>query len=208
VSDYRGHMAAGAAFYGILAFVIIVVPALAGIRGVEIFLNWWEIPAQLVVAVLAALWPDVDITSKGRKLFYRLFLVLDLYLVFSGAWQAAAFLGFLAILPGIGRHRGWTHKLWAAILVPLMILVVPLFFHDGRFIFENMRVMSREDLRVLVPVVPYYLAAVVGYISHLAADGLLGRNIGRLMSVLLWPVRMASRSASENKRNRGVYGGT
>lgn len=185
MSDYRGHVAAGAAFYAILAFtLVVVIPPVVGLDSGLFVKRWWEVPAQLLVAVLAALWPDVDITSQGRKLFYRLFLVLDLYLIASKEWQAAAFLGLFAILPGLGKHRGWTHRLWAALLVPLPIILVPLFIGPGgTFVRE-------PDYTNLGQGLPYYLAAVVGYVSHLAADGMLGRAVSTVMNVALWPVRM------------------
>ena len=189
MSDYRGHVAAGVAFYGVAAFFIIAVPIIAGYQGSALFEHWWEIPAQLVVAVLAALWPDVDVTSQGRRLFYRLFLILDLYLILTGAWQAAALLGLFAILPGMGKHRGWTHTLWAALLVPASVMIVPMFLStDGEF-------RSIPRFEEVGFVLPYYVAAVVGYLSHLAADNLLGDGVGRVMTIVLWPVRLIWKSA-------------
>jgi len=167
-----------------LAFVLIVLtPLLVGWEPRALIDRWWEVPAQLIVAILAALWPDVDITSQGRKLFYRLFFVLDLYLIVTEAWQAAALLGLFAILPGLGRHRGWTHRLWAALLVPVPIIIVPLFIRAGGTFART------PDYTHLGQGLPYYLAAVVGYLSHLAADGMLGRSVGAVMNALLWPVR-------------------
>lgn len=196
MSDYRGHVAAGAAFYAVVAFaLIVVIPPVTGWDGHLLIVEWWEVPAQLLVAVLAALWPDVDITSHGRKLFYRLFLVLDVYLIASGAWQAAAFLGLVAILPGLGKHRGWTHRLWAALLVPLPIVIVPLFLRTG------WKLTSAPDLTSLGQGAPYYLAAVTGYMSHLAADGLLGRGISAVINAALWPVRMIWKAAVSGDRD-------
>jgi membrane-bound metal-dependent hydrolase YbcI (DUF457 family) len=193
MSDYRGHVAAGAAFYAVLAFLLVVaVPATMGLDSHLLIDKWWEVPAQLLVAVLAALWPDVDITSQGRKLFYRLFLVLDLYLIFSGEWQAATFLGLFAILPGLGKHRGWTHRLWAALLVPAPIIIVPLFIESG------WRLARVPDYSNFGQGLPYYLAAVVGYVSHLAADGMLGRGVGAVMNAALWPVRMLWKVAEKD----------
>jgi len=192
VSDYRGHIAAGAAFYGVLAFVVVVVaPPILGFDSALFATEWWEIPAQLVVAVMAALWPDVDITSQGRKLFYRLFLVLDLYLMLRGEWRAAALLGLVAILPGLGRHRGWTHRLWSALLVPSPIVIVPLFITDAGGIGSN------PDFGKLGQGASYYVAALIGYISHLAADGMLGRTIGKAIRAFLWPITAVWRATEE-----------
>ena len=198
MSDYRGHVAAGAASYAVLAFACAVVaPAATGLPKGLFVETWREVPPQLLVAVLAALWPDVDTPSTGRKLFYRLFLALDIYLVAAGKWQGAALLGLFAILPGIGKHRGWTHRLWAAFVVPLPIVAAPLFLQAGGTF------AARPDYTNLGQGAPYYFAAVAGYTSHLAADGTLGRGAGAVLSAALWPVRAISKATAKDRRNLG-----
>src|SRR5205085_9492422 len=104
-----------------------------------------------------ALFPDIDIKSKGQVMFYRLFFLLDLLLLFNGMFKEAALLGFLALLPILSKHRGWTHTIWAMVLIPLPILIGPMYFA---------RQTTWDGL-------PYYLGSVVGYFSHLVADGLV-----------------------------------
>lgn len=196
MADYRGHLAAGAISYGVLAVCGVVVAPLVFVQAETLFAkHWWEIPAQFVIALMAALWPDVDIASRSRILFYRLFLALQLFLITTSRWQAAAFLGLVAILPGIGRHRGWTHRLWAALIVPVPILVVPMFIHPEGGIRPD---LPLDRLHVGVP---YYLAALTGYLSHLAADGLLGTSLKRMVAVILWPVRFVW-PTSDNDHDR------
>ncbi len=126
------------------------------------FLIWrgWYVPdlalgAVLVcISVLASLFPDVDTDSKGQSLYYGLLVVVDVVLMVKGCYKWAAILGLAAMLPAIGHHRGWTHTWWAMLLVPLPILLLPLFFFK-------------------IPVdymFPFYLAAVAGYFSHLLLD--------------------------------------
>ena len=112
------------------------------------------------LAVLFGLFPDIDIKSKGQMLYYRLFFALDLGLLLLGRYPDAAFLGFLALIPIISRHRGWTHTFWAMVLVPLPILAGPMYIA---------RSTTTEGL-------PYYLAAVAGYFSHLLVDGTFARK--------------------------------
>ncbi len=196
MADYRGHLAAGAISYGVLAVCGAVVAPLVFVQAETLLAkHWWEIPAQFVIALMAALWPDVDVASRSRILFYRLFLALQLFLIATSRWQAAAFLGLVAILPGIGRHRGWTHRLWAALIVPAPILVVPMLIHPEGGI--------RPDLQLdrLHVGIPYYLAALTGYLSHLAADGLLGTSLKRMAAVILWPVRFVW-PTSDNDHDR------
>lgn len=113
--------------------------------------------ALMAIAMLTSLFPDVDTDSKGQRLFYAILVVVDLTLLWFGKYRWAAILGFVAMLPAIGQHRGWTHTWWAMLIVPLPILLLPvIFFGTG--------------LEVLAP---YYLAAVLGYFSHLILDWVL-----------------------------------
>ncbi|GAB1409158.1 metal-dependent hydrolase [Desulfovibrionales bacterium] len=105
--------------------------------------------------LLGALFPDVDTDSRGQHLFYLNLAVLDVALIVRGHYAWAAVLGLVAMLPALGPHRGWTHTWWAMLLVPLPILALPLW-------------MFEVAPSVLMP---YYVAVVVGYGSHLLLDG-------------------------------------
>lgn len=107
-----------------------------------------------VIALLAALFPDVDTDSKGRVLFYGALLSIYLVLMIQGRFRLAAVLGFCALLPAVAHHRAWTHSWWAMLLVPLPIIILPVAFYD----------------RSLASVLPFYGAAVTGYLSHLVLD--------------------------------------
>ena len=110
--------------------------------------------ALLVVTLLGALFPDTDTDSKGQNLFYGCLVILDLGLMIQGRYQWAAILGFCAMLPAIGHHRGWTHTWWAMLLIPLPIIILPVVFYQ----------ISPATI------LPFYLAAVLGYFSHLVLD--------------------------------------
>ncbi len=110
--------------------------------------------ALLAVCLLAALFPDVDTDSKGKRLFYGLLLGLDAGLLYKEEYRWAAFLGLFAILPGLTAHRAWTHRWWAALLFPLPLFAASQFFLH--FSWES--------------ALPFYLAALVGYASHLVLD--------------------------------------
>lgn len=110
--------------------------------------------ALLTTCALAGLFPDVDTSSKGRPLFYGLLALLDLVLLVNAEYKWAALVGLVAMLPALGNHRGWTHTWWAMLATPLVILAVPL------VLFE----FSWQTLA------PFYVAAVLGYFTHLALD--------------------------------------
>lgn len=108
----------------------------------------------VVITLLAALFPDVDTDSKGRILFYGALLAVHLALMIQGHYRLAAILGFCALLPAVAHHREWTHSWWAMLLVPLPIVILPVVFYD----------------RSLEAALPFYVAAVIGYLSHLVLD--------------------------------------
>lgn len=143
---YRGHLAGGAVLYGGL----FVGASWLGLIAPEL-----ETGLVLgVVALMGALFPDTDTDSKGQNLFYAILVLLDVALLIKEMYRWAALLGFCALLPAVGRHRGWTHTWWAMLLVPLPIIVLPVVFFE---------------LPIQKPL-PFYLAAISGYFSHLVLD--------------------------------------
>lgn len=162
MSNYMGHIAGGA-----VAGTIYTAGVL-GIINEHIALNSygvnsdWTFPAILVIlAILFGLWPDIDTNSKGQDIFFAGMFFINVYLLATESYRLAAFLGLLAMLPIVGKHRGWTHSRPAMLLVPLPILLLP-------YLLEP----TRPWLGL-----PYYGAAVVGIASHLLLDGVLFKKL-------------------------------
>ena len=154
MSDYRGHLWGGVVFFVGLAWAMVALSKKVG-NPEWLAVFWgWKVLVLLGIALLMALWPDVDTDSKGQRLFYRIFLAADMLLIVGKLHQLAAILGLLAMIPIVGRHRGWTHTIWAAVLVALPFFVLPMYF-AGRPTWVGL---------------PYFLAALVGYGSHLVLD--------------------------------------
>ena len=146
MAGYKGHLVGGLFMGGMELF---------GLEQLRIYQPDLPITATLMgVVLLGALFPDVDTDSKGQRLFYAILIMLDLVLMIKHLYKWAAILGFCGMLPGVGRHRGWTHTWWAMLLVPLPIIILPkIFYHQE-----------------LAQILPFYLAAVSGYFSHLLID--------------------------------------
>jgi len=106
------------------------------------------------LVLLGSLFPDVDTDSKGQHLFYLIMAVLDAALMLKEQFRWAAILGFAAMFPAIGAHRGWTHTWWAMLLVPLPLPLLPIWLYG-----------AEPKL-----VAPLYVATVSGYFSHLLLD--------------------------------------
>lgn len=157
MANYRGHVA------GAATFAVFYLSALSLGFGIDllaeraIFSGYYFPIALTGLVVLFGIWPDIDINSRAQNLFYSIFFLIDVVLILSSEYEAAAYLGLLAMLPVISKHRGWTHSKLAVILVPSPFLIIPYLDNPG-------------DPWVGLP---YYLAAVVGYVSHLYFDGLI-----------------------------------
>lgn len=156
MAGYKGHIAGGivfgAAYLAALVYVFLVDAAYRQFTGLELVV----FPAVLLgLCVMFALWPDVDTDSKGQNFFYTVFFAIDVVLIASAKFEQAAYLGLLAILPALGHHRGWTHTWWALLLVPSPLLILPYLFVPARPLAG----------------LPFYGAALVGYLSHLVLDG-------------------------------------
>lgn len=160
---YKGHITIGLIF-GLLLVAGLALTPLALAMTIEDRIV--KGLAMLWIAVVFALFPDVDIKSKGQMLFYRIFIVLDVILIAAGYYLEAALFGFLAMLPIISKHRGWTHTIWAMIAIPAPILLVPIYL-AGHYVSDGL---------------PFYLAAEAGYFSHLVADGMVIRRKRRRRS--------------------------
>lgn len=161
MANYRGHIAGGLIAGGASVALLGRVPIEQAAEAARLLSNWQVFAAFFVISVLFALFPDVDTNSKGQDIFIGLAFAVDILLILGGNFQAAAYLGLIAMLPIISHHRGWTHARWAMFVVPLPLLVLPLLYDD----------------RLIGVASVYYTAAVVGYFSHLLLDGLVFRRI-------------------------------
>lgn len=146
MSGYRVHLIAGA---------VTGAAALTAATQTGLLMADRETQAALFCVTLASsIFPDIDTPSKGRPWFYGALAAADAFLIYTRRYFWASLLGFMAMLPCIGGHRGWTHTWWAMLLVPLPLLLAPVHLFG----------MSWRGAAV------WYLAAVLGYASHLVLD--------------------------------------
>ena len=160
MAGYRGHIAGGLAAALACTLAVSMLPYEQLSTYANLLQGWQTLAGVFMVAMLFALFPDVDIKSKGQALFYWLVFTIDVLLIWNKQIQAAAYLGLLAMLPLLTKHRGWTHSKWAMVLVPLPIVIVPYLYSE-----------------TMLPIsLVYYMAAVSGYFSHLLFDGLVWKH--------------------------------
>jgi len=144
MSQFKGHLAGGAAAFAIYLAVLVLFFAYRPQADVFVWFG---------LSILGATWPDVDTNSTAQKLFYGVFIVIDAYLIMTGRYRDASIFGLLALLPVLSKHRGWTHSIAAALLIPSPLLILPL-------IVPGLDAGGLE----------YYVPTTLGYLSHLALD--------------------------------------
>ena len=114
---YKGHLVGGA---------LIGAAVLGGLTWSGVYSP--DTPQMAVLGslvLLGSLFPDVDTDSRGQHIFYLTLAVLDFAFIVQGYYKWAAILGFAAMFPALGPHRGWTHTWWAMLLIPLPLVLLP-----------------------------------------------------------------------------------
>lgn len=160
MAGYRGHLAGASIFFAIYLAGLILLYAVDAAYTRFTMVELVAYPLALFgLCLMFGLWPDVDTNSIGQNIFYTIFFLVDIVLIATRHFEEASYLGLFAILPVLGKHRGWTHTWWAMLLVPSPLLILPYVFFPERPLAG----------------LPFYGAAVVGYISHLFMDGLVIR---------------------------------
>ncbi len=160
MANYKGHIS-GAVICLALALVLLAMLPFALLRDAQSMLtNWQWVSGLFVTAILFGLWPDVDTNSKAQDIFFGFAFIMNVILIVRGRFEASAYLGLISMTPIIAKHRGWTHKKWAMLIVPLPILIVPYLYQSNK----------------LMVGIAFYLSAVIGYFSHLLLDGLITKH--------------------------------
>jgi hypothetical protein len=187
MSLFREHYIGGIVAYSAF-FVVSVAGSLVGYFLMQLPIDWnptvpldmsdgfngnnlWKIGGCFIIAVLSGLWPDVDIKSKSQRICYRIFIGLNLVLIFRGYYAESAVLGLFAMLPLIGKHRGWTHSRLTMLLLPGIFLLLPIYFNRDAFNFREPT--APENLQLIKTGLPFYTASLIGYATHLQLDGIL-----------------------------------
>ncbi len=112
--NYKGHLIGGIAAYGLLLCAL-----LGTIKPSLLTASEW-----LLFAFAGALFPDIDIKSKGQKYFYYVVLFVFVILVIRQRFEVMACCSFLIISPMLVNHRGIFHHPWFVIAMPLIVWII------------------------------------------------------------------------------------
>lgn len=107
--NYKGHLVGGACIYAISLYLVMLflVPIISFSLGIE-----W-----LLFTLAGALFPDIDVKSKGQKYFYWIILSLALLLLLKGRLEIALAVSILSLVPMLIKHRGLFHRAWFIMLL-------------------------------------------------------------------------------------------
>jgi hypothetical protein len=141
---YRGHLLGGAFTYLTLIYTFSKQIPQTPIHTLGLCL----------VTLFGALYPDIDIKSKGQKVFYILIAGTLGALVAQQKWAPMVIIACMSFIPLYAPHRGVTHH-------PYFIIITPFFM--------------AHLLRMIHPVFisasyHYHLFFIAGAISHLILD--------------------------------------
>ena len=154
--NYKGHVVGGIATY---ALVLVTASKLA----FRVNTNYTELILWLILCISGALFPDIDVKSKGQKIFYTLFFMIIIWSVTHQNWQMLSIASIAGVIPLLSRHRGISHNTWFIITVPLIIPVTA----------------SYQSQALLNHAISAYVFFVAGALSHLILDFGLVRFLKR-----------------------------
>lgn len=100
MSNYRGHLIGGIGAYVAAVFLL----SLSTIA-VSSHLVWF------LATMAGALFPDIDVRSKGQHLFLSILLLLLILCLFLQAYVPVVMILFFSVLPIIIPHRSLFHDL-------------------------------------------------------------------------------------------------
>lgn len=109
---YKVHLVGGMVVYLALLYGISYVAAPSLITSLE-----W-----MLCAMAGALFPDVDVKSKGQNIFYWIIFIGLLLLMAQHKWQAASLISLFSLIPQLVGHRGLFHR--GLFLIACAVLVI------------------------------------------------------------------------------------
>lgn len=68
-----------------------------------------------------ALFPDIDIKSKGQRYFYWFLFVLLIILAITKKYVTLSIVSVLAMVPMLCKHRGLFHRTWFIVGTPCLL---------------------------------------------------------------------------------------
>ena len=105
---YRGHLVGGSITYLVILQLIksYQPPVLIVLQG-------------FIFCIIGSMFPDVDIKSKGQKLFYIGALITLCCFLYYERTDLFIGLSLLSLIPLLVKHRGVFHQVWFLIFISM-----------------------------------------------------------------------------------------
>lgn len=160
MANYQGHLIGGAVTYAIL-----ITATFWSHHGCRY--HFEDLVVWFIMCLLGSLFPDIDIRSKGQKIYYRFLLILTIIALVTKKWDVLSLITFAALFPAFVTHRGVMHRVSFIITAPFLAVVA----------------FAHYDNSIVPTAFGCYLFFVAGALSHLALDfgprRLFGRSFAR-----------------------------
>lgn len=118
---YRGHLVGALVVYAFIVYIL----GLGSMPVVNHF--YW-----LVAILTGALFPDIDIYSKGQRLFLKLGLLLLIICILLKAYIPLVFVLVFSLLAVFAKHRTWFHNFEFIFTISALIAAVLIYFTPER----------------------------------------------------------------------------
>jgi hypothetical protein len=127
---YKGHLVGGIIVFGLL--LVVLMHLIFTQQPSHLVMGEW-----LLCTLAGALFPDIDVKSKGQKYFYYVAFVCLAVLTYQQRFQMLTCFSFVMITPMLVRHRGIFHNPWFVIVLPLVVWigVASLLPHKATYLF-------------------------------------------------------------------------
>jgi hypothetical protein len=101
--QYKIHIQAGIITWALLLF---------GMSWGHRLVTFARAAELLLFTILGSLVPDIDTRSKGRAVFFRLYLISAILLIIFRWWNILASMSAVVLLAWLAPHRALFHNIW------------------------------------------------------------------------------------------------
>lgn len=157
--NFKGHVTGGA-----------ISSSIVFVSSYFLAISITEIAEPIVLAFICffmSLFPDFDTASIPQRWFYRALLVLVIYLYSLSEYEMIALCAFIAPLPLLHKHRGWTH--WK--ITPFVISIIIVLLYD-----QEKGLLEQDVVVTVMNYAMFVVAVVSGHYTHLLLDSKFFKN--------------------------------
>ena len=178
--NFKGHLSGGlitASAVTTVALISSVVPLQSlQLESFQLEAGFGKLLLIFAVTLFMALFPDLDTASIAQRWFYRIALIVVIWLYLEGQFLILYLFTLTSFLPLLHQHRGWTH--WLA--TPWVLSVLMAFYYEFHQAETSwFHSFDLDDLQeVWLEHQFFVFAAVLGHYTHLFLDSKRVRLLG------------------------------